>query len=142
MSIATIASTIKERLAQGDEAAVSQLLLPYADSVDAEVVTHLLRLMVDDRDVEDTMWGFIHMMETCNPQILDQVIISELPLLYRNAPRWARMVVGRAVSSSYSDGRGFDATDFLQAIRDQGSSECKKVFAEITAGWPNVPSVE
>ena len=139
MSIETVFSAIKSHLDVGDEDSVSQLLLPYADSVDFSVATHLIRLMTDDVDVEDTMWGFIHMMERCDPKLLDMAIVNEIHNLYQKAPRWAEVLLGRALNSSQSQGRGFDSGDFVQTIRDHGNAECKRLFNQITAGWPDAP---
>jgi hypothetical protein len=141
MSISSILTALNTYLDQGNEEEVARLLLPYADCVDAEVVTSLLRLMRDDQHLDDTMWGFTHMIARANPRVVYETVAQELSTLSRNAPERTQFLLKRLLSASRLQGRGFDSQDFICTLQQVGSADCKRVFNAITSQWPNTPKL-
>lgn len=127
---------------QDEETAHSVLQALWESRIDFEIATRLLGLLEDSDDISDTMYGIIHVVERANPADVYAAIAAKLPEIAASAPKWASILVARHLAARFSQGRGFDAIAFLDAMNKQASAQSKDVFKAIVSALGNKGTID
>jgi len=129
-TLTRLARAIRETDADAAHAELGPL---WASGPDREGARQLLALMDAQDDNYDTMYGIIHVVERADPLDVYHALVAELPRLAAAAPEWAELLVARQLAADGSQGRGFDAREFLRVVQGEGDPTARESFQRIVA---------
>src|SRR4051812_30285958 len=124
-TLARLAQAIREADADAAHAELGPL---WTTGVDPEGARQLLALMDSQDDNYHAMYGIIHVVERAHPLDVYHALVAELPRLAVAAPEWAELLVARQLASDKSQGRGFDAREFLRVVQGAGDPAARESF--------------
>jgi hypothetical protein len=112
---------------QALDAAIDEVF-GYSEST---AITHLLLLLDDEAEFEESNWSILHAAEGIHPASYEQELSHVLPALNETAPGWAEILMARVLNSPSS--REAWAQHLIGAHPDRRAvvaAICKRITAD------------
>lgn len=95
-----VVARVAEAVRGNDALAIDDLLTLLPRPLPSDLVKPLLETLIDEHEFDEALWGILHVAESVESGKYEPGLLDALPLLARDAPGWARLLVLRCMNSA------------------------------------------
>ncbi|PQO26517.1 Imm30 family immunity protein [Blastopirellula marina] len=129
MNSKPIIAALTESLADDDRDKANELISElYSATLSEDELSELFLLLDDSSDDIGNMYGIIHVSERVVPENLYRAFAKIFPQLALKSPNWASLLVARHLAASSNNKSGFDASLFLESMRQLLDQDSRSHF--------------